>query len=162
MCELARDAASLLVSIVTIVIGSFLALRQYRIQRRWDARHSAYQEILSDVSAIRAWANENYANELCLPSASSDQLVQLSKQFELARARLWQHVNVGELTISQDSVTALRGLMEEIESERFNFGEQGIDDSNSVEAISTHCEKIRSIIDNSLPPFLRLAKNDLK
>jgi hypothetical protein len=162
MSELARDAASILLPIGTVVIGFFLALRQYRIQRRWDARHSAYQEILGDVCAIRRWANENYANEKCLPSVSIDQLVQLSKQFELARARLWQHVDVGELTISQDSVTALRGLMEEIEEERFNFEQEGIDDSNRAEVVSAHCEKIRSVIEKSLPSLLKLAKNDLK
>jgi hypothetical protein len=163
MTEFAHDAVSLLLTLGAAFTGSFLAVRQYRVEKRWDAKHSAYQEILTDVNAIHRWADENYAAHVpCLPSVSRDHLTELSRQFEMARDRLWQHVNTGELTICSDSVTLLRELMQEFEDERFNFEQEGVDDSNFTQEFSAHCEKIRSVIGNRLPSLIRSAKKDLK
>jgi hypothetical protein len=163
MTEVTHDAVFFVLTTIAAYIGSFIAVRQYRAEKRWDAKHSAYQEILTDVNAIHRWADENYAAHVpCLPSISRDHLSELSKQFEIARDRLWQHVNIGELAICSRSVTLLRELMQEFENERFNFEQEGIDDSNFAQEFSAHCAKIRSAISNRLPSLIRSAKKDLK
>jgi hypothetical protein len=88
--------------------------------------------------------------------------MKLSEQFESARERLWANVNIGELSISSRSVDALKTLMREIEQERFDFEQEGIDDSNFAQVFSAHCEKLRSLIDSRIPSLLDYAKSDLR
>jgi uncharacterized membrane protein YraQ (UPF0718 family) len=152
---------SLITAIVAAFLGSTLALRKTKTERRWQAKYDAYQKILAAVESMRYWAEESYASNLLLPSVSSEKLSELRDGYHEAKRELWSYVHIGELIVCIASRELLEDLLVEIAREEFRFEDDSIDDSEFPAALAHHCDQIRTAITKALPKLLELAKADI-
>jgi hypothetical protein len=160
--EIVKGGITLMVALVGAYVGARLALQKHRKEKRWEARYAACQDIMMAISAIHTWAEEAYASAKLLPALNSEKMAELSEQFHRARHLLWRYARVGGLVLSKTSVESLDVLLSDLESERFRFEEEGVDDSNYDDVLSEHCEKLRSMLDKHIPLIMQAAEADLR
>jgi hypothetical protein len=162
--EVARWVLSIVTALVAAFVGTTLAVRRTKRERRWQATYDAYQQILSSVEDIRFWAEETYASNMMLPSPGTDALRAASSRFDEAKRRLSGFVHVGELVINGESRAMLEALLHEIASEEFRFE---ADNDNAAEvdfpsALANHCDLVRKLVNDRLPAILQAARADLE
>ena len=159
--EVAKWLLSLVTAIVAAFVGSTLALRKTKTERRWQAKYDAYQQILAAVEAMRYWAEECYASNLLLPAVSGEKLSELSNRYQEAKRELWGYVHVGELIISSASRQLLEEVLVEIGRQEFRFEDDSVDDAEIPAALAHHCDDIRTAVAKALPKLLQLARADI-
>lgn len=160
--EIFKGGILLIVALVGAYFGARLAMLKHRKEKRWETRYTAYQDIMMAISAIHTWAEETYANTKLLPALNSEKMSELSKQFHSARHLLWRYARAGGLVLSTTSIESLDVLLTDLESERFRFEEEGVDDTNYDDVLSEHCEKLRSMLDKHIPLIMQAAEADLR
>ena len=154
--------ASAVIAIIAAFAAAFLATRRTKNEARWRASYDAYTRILSSVEDIRFWADETYASNLLLPSASAEQLNAAEGRYEEARRILSSFAHVGALVISEQCRRELDELISDLSREDFRFHEDGTDEENFSRELAEHCEKVRTLIESHLPQIVASAKKDLR
>jgi hypothetical protein len=156
--------ATILFALVVLAayLGAFLAIRKYASEKKWEAKHLAYSNVLHSMSVMQTWADETHENLSRLTHFSESKQVDFSQQYEATRQSLWRDARIGALTVSARSVSAFQDVLRDIKGESFRFGVQTIDDPNLVQQYSTHCDKIRTILNNHITELILLARDDLR
>jgi hypothetical protein len=156
--DLVKFLASLLAVVIAAYLGSLLALRRTKRERRWQAKYDAYRHILAAVEDMRFWAEETHAANLCLPAAGGDVMKEAGQQFERAKKDLWGYVHVGRLVISEKATTCLEDLLSKIAHEEFAFEDDAVENSEYPGALAAHCDRLGGIIRPSFAPLLTIAR----
>lgn len=160
--EIVKIVVSTLTVFAAAFLGSRIALKKYRKEKLWEAKHKAYTDVLSAIFAINYWAEEHYSNTVpCLPSSSKEKLDDLYKEFENSRQQLWKTVKIGELVISKNTIELLEAFLTSLEKERFRYIDEYTDGGMHDQEFRDHLDEIRKIVGTNLPDVIKLSKSDL-
>ncbi len=154
-----------ILSLVAIYLGFLLALKKYRSEKLWEAKHQSYMEIIKSMNAILLYYSENYKTLALLPSVSNKKLQELQKDKEMALLNFKTHVNTGSIIMSKKVSSLVSDMLHMINEELFQYEykltytEQN--SNEEINLVSNHSNTIQKIIEKGLPEILKSMKEDL-
>jgi len=101
------------IALVTAWATVRLSLRQFSLQRLWDKKLLAYEEILAALHNMKRYA-EAYIESYGRQQAFKEVEQRLSASRREARATLDRTIDIGELYISRDAIAVLRDLQRKL------------------------------------------------
>ncbi len=160
MVDIAAWITALATAITSAVIGFLLAVKKYRHEQLWQEKYRSYIEIISALEELSLWANETYSSNKLLPAIGA--LEGLS--FVGARRAIYRQSRIGGLLISEEVLSELHTLENELWSEDFRADDDRYyyDENGRAEHMAEHAEKVSRIVAPRLSKVIQLARKDLQ
>lgn len=153
--------AQITLSVVSAFVGAFLGTRRFVREKTWEARNTAYRQLVEAIHKIHYWAEQHYADIHFLPTVGAAKFKELAESNEAAREELWRYATIGELMISSRATEIIRDLRNELE-QAAHWYEEDRNPENERESFAHYTELVRSSVNKFLPQLVTAAKRDLR
>lgn len=154
---------AILTTLVAAFVGSYLTFLTFKRQSLWHEKHQAYKEIISAVEDVRYWGNEENSSFHFLPSSGYPESKTHYDFLSDALRKLQYYANAGVILFSEEFCGLVEGLLNEINSERFEANEYsyGLSPEDQEHNFASHAAKVRDIAIKHLPKLIESAKKEL-
>lgn len=156
--EIAKLALPIVVGFLSAYAASLIALKKFKKEKFWDERRNAYAKVVSSFEELLYWAEQERAAHCCEPHIS------VASDPESALREIRRYSKIGSLHFSEQFYEELKEADIAISRAEFDIDQESIgdnDEQSQREWRFIRANKIREIVEGSLPALLRLAKNEL-
>jgi hypothetical protein len=145
---LVQAAVSVLLSIATVLLTVWLALRRFYREKWWEAKMHAYTDVIQALHHIKRDLEISITAEIEGNRTDTEFHQSWGAKHRAAWDDLRKYVDVGDFLFSKESVQILQRLMEDTSSDSDNYFE--------------HLDILQSAVEKCLPAIKTAARSDLK
>jgi len=108
---------AIVVSILTSYITVNLSLKQFYSQRWWDKKETEYTRIMRELARLKLCFSDWYESFLYHKPVTEQDSKKLNETYKRASESLSKISAIGTFVVSEETVTALDGLLTQFEQE---------------------------------------------
>ena len=108
---------AIVVSIFTSYITVNLSLKQFYSQRWWDKKETEYTQIMRELARLKLCFSDWYESFLYHKRVTEQDSKKLNETYKRASESLSKISAIGTFVVSEETVTALDGLLSQFEQE---------------------------------------------
>ena len=150
---------TILIAFLSAYFGALIALQKFKKEKVWQEKFDAYKIILKSIHSMKHWADETWQGGHNLPTLGHED----GGHFNKHRIVLAEYINIGELIISEKSISLLKDFEQEIFDSDMKLDELNSGDNQELyEHIVEYSDKTLKIISQYLPQIINESKKDLK
>ena len=146
---MANVATSLVAAFASALLAVHYSLKRFYSEKQWERKADAYASLLEALHRMKTYSVFHMKYEMRGSEPPEDQQKELVENFLRAHAEVLKRADIGTFAISDEAVSALRGL------------ERGLAESQNVQGWWAHLQLENDAVDRCLASIREIAKKDL-